>query len=436
MTTDGVGAAVMRLHRGLLGCGVDSIVFVAGDPGDLAGARVRRYRPPQDAVARIARQVRRAVFAASRLPYRRSRPAWVSIFSDDRSVHAGQVLAQLPQADVIHVHAMIGFLDYRCLLAAAARAPVVRTLHDMNFFTGGCHYDHGCGRFVTGCGACPQLGSSRENDLSRQVWLRKQALFARLPRARLRLVAPSRWLATAARQAGVVSNFEITVIPHGLDADMFAPRDRRFCRQLLGLPGDARIVLFVAHPLARHEKGFALLADALHRLGDVRDLMLVSAGGGPLPAAVPVPHLRLGRVQSERLLSAVYSAADLLVAPSIAETFSQVVLEAQACGTPVVAFAAGGIPEVVRDGVTGLVVPAGDISALADAIRHLLQADDLRVAMAKRARQVVLDEYTLEVQARRYVELYRAALAGRREVGAGVGGPAEVGAKPAAGVVS
>jgi glycosyltransferase involved in cell wall biosynthesis len=418
----------MRLHQGLLRCGVDSLVFTAIDGGDAADARVRRYRPPQGVFARTAREVRRAVFAASRLRYRRSRPAWVHIFSDDRSVHAGQVLPQLPQADVIHVHAMIGFLDYRFLLVAVGRAPVVRTLHDMNFFTGGCHYDYGCGRFATGCGTCPQLGSSRENDLSRQVWLRKAALLARIPRERLRLAAPSRWLAAAARQAGFLRNFEVAVIPHGLDADVFAPRDRRFCRQLLGIPVSARVVLFVAHPLTRREKGFAFLAEALNRLGDVRDLMLVSAGGGPPPAAVPVPHLRLGHVRGERLLSAVYGAADLLVAPSIADTSPQVVLEAQACGTPVVAFAEGGIPEVVRHGATGLVVPTGDTSALAEAIRHLLQADDVRTTMGERARQVVLDEHTLEVQARRYMELYRTALGGQHEAYAGAGRSAKAAA--------
>lgn len=418
-TTDGVGTAVVRLHRSLLRLGIESTLFVAVRGEEPPDPSVRLYRPPQGLSARFVRQLRRAMVALGHVRYRRTRPAWVDIFSDDRSIYGNQILGQLPPADVVHVHAMIGFLDYRLFLGKVVeQAPVVRTLHDMNFFTGGCHYDGGCGRYAARCGACPQLGSSWQWDLSRKVWHRKRAVLERIDPGRLWFVAPSRWLADAASRASLLGRFRVAVIPHGLDTDVFAPRDRGFCRALLGIPDGARVVLFAAHPLGRHDKGFTFLAQALGRLSDVRGVMLVTAGGGPLPAEVGVPSLQLGYVRGERFLSAVYSAADVLVVPSLQENSPQVVLEAQACGVPVVAFAVGGIPEVVRHERTGITVPVKDVPALAEGIRRLLEDSELRQAMSRRARQTVLEEHTLEIQARRYRDLYEALLGRRRAYGA------------------
>ncbi|MDR7531964.1 MAG: glycosyltransferase [Armatimonadota bacterium] len=418
-TGDGVGTAVSRLHQSLLQLGIDSAMFVAVRGDEPPDSSVVLYRPPRDLPARLVRQLRRVSIALGRMPYRRSQPRWVDIFSDDRSVHGDQVLAQLPPGDVVHVHAMIGFLDYRLFLGRVVeRAPVVRTLHDMNFFTGGCHYDGGCGKYAVRCGACPQLGSSRERDLSRRVWQRKLAVLERIDPGRLWFVAPSRWLADAATRASLLGKFRVAVIPHGLDTEVFAPRDRGFCRALLGIPDSARVVLFVAHPLGRHDKGFTFLTQALERLSDLSGLMLITAGGGLPPAEVGVPHLRLGYVRGEQFLSVVYSAADVLAVPSLQETFSQVALEAQACGTPVVAFAVGGIPEVVRHGHTGLTVPVGDVRGLADGIRRLVEDGELRKVMSSRARGMVVEEHTLEIQARRYKGVYEALLGHRGAQGA------------------
>ncbi len=96
--------------------------------------------------------------------------------------------------------------------------------------------------------------------------------------------------------------------------------------------------------------------------------------------------------------------------PSLQEAFGQTALESMACGTPVVGFNVGGIREVVLDGVTGLLVPVRDSSALQGAIGKLLSSASLRAQLASNCRKIAAEEYSLEIQAKRYVELYQQLL--------------------------
>ena len=141
------------------------------------------------------------------------------------------------------------------------------------------------------------------------------------------------------------------MIPHGVDTEVFCPRDRGFAREVLGVPQKARVVLFVGEPVHRHLKGFALLAQALNEWGDLANLFLISVGSGTPPVEVQIPSLHLGRIDNARLLSMVYSAADVFVMPSAQEAFGLTALEATACGTPVVGFAVGGLLDIIRPGI-------------------------------------------------------------------------------------
>jgi glycosyltransferase involved in cell wall biosynthesis len=106
----------------------------------------------------------------------------------------------------------------------------------------------------------------------------------------------------------------------------------------------------------------------------------------------------------------VYSAADIFVVPSIQDNQPNTVLEAMACGTPVVGFDVGGIPEMIRSGMTGLLAPVGDAMSLGHAISELLQCSDKRTAMASACRNIVMQDYRRETQVRRYADLYESQL--------------------------
>jgi glycosyltransferase involved in cell wall biosynthesis len=279
----------------------------------------------------------------------------------------------------------------------------------MNALTGGCHFDDDCGRYAIGCGLCPQLGSNDLNDLSRQVWRRKQFAFERVDAARLHIIALNRWMAEAAQRSPLLAKFPVTIVPNGVDTEVFQPQDRRKAREFLGIPQDRRVVLFAAEAVTNRRKGLALLMAALTQLQGSENLLLVSVGRGAPKLSTEIPHLHLAHVDEDHRLAAIYSAADLYVIPSLQDNQPNTVLEAMACGTPVVGFAVGGIPDMVRPGITGLLASAGDVNDLARAITELLRGPDKRASMAAASRRLAVTEYTRELQVDRYVALYWAA---------------------------
>lgn len=403
-SSGGAARAAHRLHSGLRRLGVDSSMLVEERKTD--DPHVHRFRPPADLLNRVRRRVRRSAIAADSARYP-NRPPSLDWFSDDRTPYGGQVAAQIPACDVINLHWVAGFVDFEGFFPAVSRrgVPIVWRLADMNAFTGGCHYDDHSGKFTARCGACHQLGSTDPNDLSHQIWLRKYKALSPLPDDGLQLVGTSRWIAGEANRSSLMGRFPVTIIPNGLEVRDFAPRDRRFSRDFFDLPPEARIVLFAADSTSTVRKGLAELTEALQGMAGVDNLLLISVGGGD-PRVTGVPHRHLGRIKDDRVLSLAYSAADVYVIASLQESFGQTVTESMACGTPVVGFASGGIVDMVRPGLTGELAPTKDVPALRQAIKNLLNDPDLRARMAENCRRIVLEEYSLEVQARAYRSLY------------------------------
>jgi glycosyltransferase involved in cell wall biosynthesis len=315
---------------------------------------------------------------------------------------------KLGRPDVVNLHWVADYIDpARTLPQLAELAPLVWTLHDANAFTGGCHYTGGCERFQVGCGGCPQLGSQRAGDVTQRVWWGKQQGYRRIPTHRLHIVAPSRWLAREAARSSLLGRFPSSVIPNGIDTNVFSPVDRVAARWQCGVPASAEVVLFVADSLRKERKGISPLVAALRELRSRKELVLLTIGSQPpeLPARIRQRHL--GRLHEERSLAAAYSAADVFVIPSLEDNLPNTVLESLACGTPVAGFAAGGIPDMVRPGETGGLVPTGDAAALARLIERLLDDPEARRRMSCAARELAIREYSLEHQAERYSKLYQ-----------------------------
>ncbi|MGH7506493.1 MAG: glycosyltransferase family 4 protein, partial [Longimicrobiales bacterium] len=404
--TGGAARCAYRLHRGLRDAGCDSRMLVARRRSD--DPSVIGFLPSRNPIDRARTLMRNRGIRRSLSAYQQTRPAGVERFSDDRTRHGPQLARRLPDCDALNLHWIANLVDVRTFFALAPPAiPLVWTLHDMNAFTGGCHYDSGCGRFEDQCGVCPQLGSTRPMDLSWQIWRRKQATFARLDPERLHIVTPSRWLAHEVERSSILGDrFPVSVIPYGIDTDAFAPRDTMAARDALGIPLNANVVLFIAESTENHRKGFAALGPTLARLEGRPDLFLLSVGKGTSTMAGPIPHKHLQYVNDDRLLSMIYSAADVLVFPSLQDNLPAVVLEALACGLPIAAFDVGGVPDAVRPGQTGALVRAGDTDALAAAIGSTLDNRERLRELKANCRRIAIHEYALAVQARRYLELY------------------------------
>jgi glycosyltransferase involved in cell wall biosynthesis len=282
-------------------------------------------------------------------------------------------------------------------------------MHDMNPFTGGCHVNLNCFRFRDNCGQCPQIGSNDSNDISNKNWRNKKEIYDNINLDQLQIVAPSSWLDRKIQNSSLMGRFRTTVIPNGIDSNLFFPKDRLKCRRYLEIPEKKKIIIFIANSLTVEHKGLNYLLQAVTVSLPFDDKVLILVGNGK-PAIEPsIPYIHMNYLDNSQL-PAVYSAADILVMPSLQESFGLAAVESLACGTPVVGFDVGGIPDMVRPGVTGLLVPPKDVKALGDAIQFLLQNDELRIQMSKNCRKIAVEEYSLEVQANRYLKLYREML--------------------------
>jgi glycosyltransferase involved in cell wall biosynthesis len=407
----GAARAAFRLHTGLLRLGNESSMLVlkrtSGEDS------VRQLKWSDDWMTRFRRSRRRKKIARDFEPYKDTLPPGFELFSDDRSDAGFDLMRQLPACDLINLHWVARLVDYELFFGGLpAGVPVVWRLADMNAFTGGCHYDLGCGKFAATCGACPVLDSPIDTDLSRQVWARKIGVLSKLDAGRLHIVGTSRWIAEQAKRSSVLGRFASTVIPNGLDTEEFSPRDKNVSRDELGIPRGAKVVLFVAESASIKRKGFDYLASALAGLADEPDLFLVSVGGGK-PAVANLPQKHLGKIGDNRMLSSIYSAADVFVIPSLQESFGQTVTESMACGTPVVGFDTGGIPDMVRPGVTGYLAPVGNVAALGAAIRKVWDDPIKAREMSANCRRIAVEEYSMDVQARAYVRYYEEILGQR-----------------------
>ena len=408
--TGGASRSAYRLHEGLRNLSHDSLMYVYNRATN--SPATKRFEPPQDRLSFHLRNFRRRRLERDIHRYDQTSSKDRTFFSDDRTVFYKDVCRQIPASDVINLHWVAEFLDYGAFFEwLPGTMPLVWTLHDMSPFTGGCCYDLGCGKFTQSCGACPQLGSTNEHDLTREVWKRKQKYYRSVSPERFHLVTPSRWLGEEAQRSSLLARFPRSVIPYGLNVNVFRPRDRRFARDVLGIPLDAKVLLFIAQDISTERKGFPVLAKALESLQG-ENIFLLSLGIGRPPQTLGFAHVHIPSVNHDGLLALIYSAADVFVLPSLADNLPNTMLESIACGTPVVAFAAGGIPDTVRPGITGLLAQPGDADGLRAAILELLRDDSRRAEMSANCRNIAVAEYSLELQAKRYAALYESMLAG------------------------
>ena len=400
----GAARAAYHLHTGLRELGQDSRMLVLRK--DSSDENVICFRPRTDPLGRLQRKLSRKYLSISQKAFA-VRPEGASYFSDDRCEHRADWLHQVPPSEILHLHWIAGFVDYMEFFGKRKWSrPIVWTLHDMNPFTGGCHYDAGCGKFREHCGACPEIRSSELNDFSAHSWARKRKAFLAAGEPMIHIVTPSRWLAGEARNSTLFSRFPTSVIPYGVDTERFRPRGNRYIRERYGIPLNAKVILFVAHWANEKRKGLDILHKAFQGMRAGNDLYLLVIGRGVSAEVLGERAIVIDQVGDDIALSLIYSAADIFVVPSWQDNLPNTALEALACGIPMVASAVGGLPDIVREGETGLLVPPGDTGALRTALTRLLQAPDWQATMAKTCRQMALAEFSFGLQSRRYVSLY------------------------------
>jgi glycosyltransferase involved in cell wall biosynthesis len=289
--------------------------------------------------------------------------------------------------------------------AAQERVPTVWTLHDMWSFTGRCAYSFDCDRYLSGCNhLCPTADEYPRLGRAEiaAAWRSRVELLGSA--SNLVGVAPSRWLAERARAAGWQGR-RIEVIPYGVPTGSLFPVERQQARRELGLSPDGLYLLFAGVALNERRKGGEMLRQALERLGSRRVELLTM--GRPSPAMLSgLPHTSLGFISSEAEKRLVYSAADVLLFPSLSDNLPLTVLEAIACGTPVIAFRTGGVGEAVRPGISGWIVDQLTADALARRLELVLDEISSGIDLRENCRRLALDEYDSGLTAAAYRRLF------------------------------
>lgn len=311
-------------------------------------------------------------------------------------------------ADIIQLYNTHGgYFSLRMLPWLSRRAPVVWRLSDMWPMTGHCAYAASCTRWLTGCGSCPDLDTYPPvgRDMTSWLWRQKERIYRQCD---LTIVAPSSWTESLARQSPLFKGVEVRRIPNGIDTDVFKPRSREMARSFLDLDSSAKAVLFVAQELDHNpRKGGDYLIKALRQLNILSGVEVFLVGiGGDSWEGIPFPVRRLGYVTDDRLMSLIYSSADLIVAPSVVENLPNTVLESMACGVPAVAFDTGGMADAVRHMDTGYLAPFGDIEGLSNGIRMLLSDDELRLRLGRSALELIQTAFSKQAQAKAFSDLY------------------------------
>jgi glycosyltransferase involved in cell wall biosynthesis len=318
-------------------------------------------------------------------------------------------------ADIVHFHVLHGgYFSLGALPILTRAKPCVWTMHDMWGITGSCAQAFDCRRWMTGCGHCPDLTipPGMDRDGTALMWRVKQAVYAA---SRLPVICPSMWLKRLVDGSPFARHLATYYLANAADLEVYRPRAHREVRATLGLPDDRPIVAVAARAAVALYKGGGLLEQALQQLA-----------GAPVPPRVLVmgekglaeklgerlPVVEVGWIDDPRLMAQYLSAADVTMMTSTAENAPLTVIEALACGTPVVAFGVGGIPEMVQEGVTGHLLPSGDVGGLVGAVLSVLGNGAKRRAMGVAARKAAETDYDLRVQASRHLDLY-AELAAR-----------------------
>jgi glycosyltransferase involved in cell wall biosynthesis len=308
-------------------------------------------------------------------------------------------------ADIIHLHwtqnEMLSVSDI-----SSIKKPIVWTLYDMWAFCGAEHYTDEY-RWKYGYQRNNRPVYESGFDLNFWTWKRKIKNWKKP----IHIIAPSYWLGNCVKESKLMHEWPIEVIPYPIDTNFWKPLKKKLARELLDLPKDIPLVLFGAVG-GGHDprKGFDLLLDSLKLLNEdqrAKNLEVVVFGQRE-PKVLPKINFPIhykGYLHDDISLRALYNAADVMIVPSRLEAFGQTASEAQACGTPVVAFNIGGIKDIILHLKTGYLAKAFDTQDLANGIIWTFEQCKKNIINTQ-SRNEAVKRFNYEIVAKQYKKIY------------------------------
>ena len=314
-------------------------------------------------------------------------------------------------SDIIHLHWINGgYLSLNSLeKLKQLNKPIVWTLHDMWAFTGGCHYSLDCRKFEESCSNCPSLKFSGKKDASQRIFNNK-SFFSDL---NLTVVTCSKWLGDVAKKSSLFHDNKIINIPNPVDFQKFRPIDKTLSQKKIGLNPDKFYILFGAMNIIDERKGFKYLLDALKKIKsefsnskDKIEVLIFGKANETELKNIPFKYHYFGRFKDDEELIGCYNAADIFLVPSLQDNLPNTVLESLSCGTPVVAFNVGGIPDMIDHLSNGYLAKEKSVEDLINGIKWFVDNQNKLYAVKSNAREKIIKNFSREVVAKQYKELY------------------------------
>ncbi|SDK79051.1 Glycosyltransferase involved in cell wall bisynthesis [Maridesulfovibrio ferrireducens] len=335
----------------------------------------------------------------------------------DYDIASSFYLLQKPEflkSDLVHMHNIHGYyFNPLTLPLVSLLKPTVWTLHDMNPFTGHCGNSLECEGWRNGCKSCahldyyPQLKKDVAGDLFRDKRIISSVIDTTL-------VCPSQWLVDLVKQT-FLSKLDCKMIPNGIDTNIFKPYLKDEARKILGIPKDAFVLVITAKG-GMQSKGGEFLERAGKELQQRNSkLVLLNIGGTYHSDSVNI--INFPYIADRNVLALAYSSGDVFAYPSLGDNHPLCVMEAMACGLPVVTFRTGGIPEQVVEGETGLIADYMNQEQFTQSLGMLMDRPSLCKAMSMKAAQHGRS-FKVEKMVDSYARLYEEVLERRSRNGA------------------
>ena len=261
---------------------------------------------------------------------------------------------------IIHLHNMHGgYFDLRALPILSKRSQILWTLHDEWAFTGICGYTYGCRLWETGCGKCPQIGNGYPlPDATAKNWYIKKDVYKN---SEIVICAPSKWLIDKAKKS-ILNAREYHHIPNGIDLTVFKPLDKREARRALNIDPEGIVILnsgYMAktNPRKDYETTRKSVLAAAAKLSRKKVTLICMGSKGRTENYGNLQVIFIPYLNDDNIVAKYYQASDVYMHTADAENFPLTIMEACACGIPVVATDVGGVKEQITDGETGFLVP-------------------------------------------------------------------------------
>ena len=404
----GANKAAFNIHKSLLSLGVDSemlVMFKSSDDETVIG--INHKYPLIYYKTKFKQQIEKIILTLQK--------------SDNQTLHSLNLfssgvhkLINNMNVDLVNLH-WVNFEMLSISEIAKIKKPIVWTLADMWPYCGSEHYDEvdAQSRYIDGYLKNNRPPNHRGIDLDAFSWKRKKKYWET---KNINLIATCQWNATCAQNSALFKKSRIDIVPQCVDVNIFKPLDKHLSRKAFNLPQEKKLILFAApNPTKDKRKGFHLLKKSLEIISknilcDKLELIVLGLSSGDIEKILGIKTHYINFLYDDISRALLYNSSDVLVAPSIQENLSNIVMEALASSLPTVAFNIGGMPDLIDHDVNGYLATPFDHEDFAKGIMSVFQSNHKLMLLSNKARKKAEKCYSSATVASQYQLIYNEIL--------------------------